>query len=107
MGRGGWLHTGDIGVIDADGYLKITDRLKDVIKTGGEWVSSLDIEDLILKQRGVREVAVIGIPRPKVDRTSSIAVVAPKEGYSMSDSEITTSSWVLATIFLNLIGRCV
>jgi fatty-acyl-CoA synthase len=49
---GGWLHTGDIGVIGADGYLKITDRLKDVIKTGGEWVSSLDIEDLIIKHPG-------------------------------------------------------
>ena len=52
---GGWLHTGDIGVIGPDGYLKITDRLKDVIKTGGEWVSSLDIEDLILRHPGVSE----------------------------------------------------
>ena len=84
---GGWLHTGDIGVIDADGYLKITDRLKDVIKTGGEWVSSLDIEDLILKHPGVREVAVIGIPDPKWTERP-LAVVAPKEGYSVSDSEI-------------------
>ncbi len=84
---GGWLHTGDIGVIDADGYLKITDRLKDVIKTGGEWVSSLDVEDLILKHPGVREVAVIGIPDPKWTERP-LAVVAPKEGYSVSDSEI-------------------
>ena len=47
--RGGYLHTGDVGVIDADGYVQITDRIKDVIKTGGEWVSSLDLEDLILR----------------------------------------------------------
>lgn len=50
---GGYLHTGDIGVIDSEGYLKITDRLKDVIKTGGEWISSLEQEDLILKHPAV------------------------------------------------------
>ncbi|HHW77838.1 MAG TPA: fatty acid--CoA ligase [Xanthomonadaceae bacterium] len=63
--RGGYLHTGDIGVIDQEGYLKITDRLKDVIKTGGEWISSLELEDLILKHPAVAETAVVGIPDPK------------------------------------------
>jgi fatty-acyl-CoA synthase len=84
---GGWLHTGDIGVIGPDGYLKITDRLKDVIKTGGEWVSSLDIEDLILKQPGVGEAAVIGIPDPKWTERP-LAVVVLKQGSSVSDCEI-------------------
>lgn len=63
--EGGWLHTGDIAVIGEDGYVRITDRLKDVIKTGGEWVSSIEIEDLILKVPGISEVAVIGVPDPK------------------------------------------
>jgi fatty-acyl-CoA synthase len=62
---GGWLHTGDIGTIDKHGYLNITDRLKDVIKTGGEWVSSLDLEDLILKHEAIADAAVIGVPDPK------------------------------------------
>ncbi len=61
----GWLHTGDIGVIDKEGYLKITDRLKDVIKTGGEWLSSLEIEDIISQHEGVSEVAVVGIADEK------------------------------------------
>lgn len=63
--HGGWLHTGDIGVIDEEGYLKITDRIKDVIKTGGEWVSSLDLESMILRHDGVAECAVIGMPDDK------------------------------------------
>ena len=84
---GGWLHTGDIGVIGPDGYLKITDRLKDVIKTGGEWVSSLDIEDLILRHPGVSEAAVIGIPDPKWTERP-LAFVVAKEGCSVSDGEI-------------------
>jgi len=63
--RGGWLHTGDVGVIDADGYLKIVDRIKDVVKTGGEWVSSLDIEDLVLRMPGISEAAVVGVPDEK------------------------------------------
>ena len=57
----GWLHTGDIGVIDTEGYLKITDRLKDVIKTGGEWISSLELEDIISRH----EVAVVGVTDEK------------------------------------------
>jgi fatty-acyl-CoA synthase len=60
--RGGWLHTGDIASQDADGFVQIRDRMKDVIKTGGEWLSSLQIEDLIARHPGVAEVAVIGLP---------------------------------------------
>jgi fatty-acyl-CoA synthase len=62
---GGWLHTGDIGVIDAQGYLRITDRLKDVIKTGGEWISSLELEDIISRHEAVSEVAVVGVADDK------------------------------------------
>jgi fatty-acyl-CoA synthase len=58
---GGVMHTGDIGVIDPDGYLRIVDRIKDVIKTGGEWVSSIQLEDLISQCRGVTEAAVIAV----------------------------------------------
>ena len=62
---GGWLHTGDIGYIDKEGYLQITDRLKDVIKTGGEWISSLELEDIICRHPAVSETAVIGVPDEK------------------------------------------
>ncbi len=59
------MHTGDIGYIDKDGYLKITDRLKDVINSGGEWISSLELEDVIGQHEAVSEVAVIGVPHEK------------------------------------------
>lgn len=62
---GGYLHTGDIGNIDEDGYLRVTDRIKDVIKTGGEWISSLALEDIIAMHPSVNEVAVIGIADKK------------------------------------------
>ena len=58
---GGYLHTNDIGVITPDGYLRVTDRIKDVIKTGGEWISSLQLEDIIMHRVGVGECAVIGL----------------------------------------------
>jgi fatty-acyl-CoA synthase len=84
---GGWLHTGDIAVIDDEGYLKITDRIKDVIKTGGEWVSSLDLEDLLLKHPEVAEAAVIGVPDPKwTERPLAVVVVEP--GSPVSEAEI-------------------
>jgi fatty-acyl-CoA synthase len=63
--RGGYLHTNDIGTINSEGYLQITDRIKDVVKSGGEWISSLAIEDLISQYPGVSEVAVIGKPDEK------------------------------------------
>jgi fatty-acyl-CoA synthase len=59
---GGYLHTGDIGSIDEMGYLQVSDRIKDVIKTGGEWISSLDLEDIIGQHPAVSDVAVIGVP---------------------------------------------
>ena len=63
--QGGWLHTGDVATLDGMGYIDIRDRIKDVIKTGGEWGSSLDLEDLISRHPAVREVAVVGIADPQ------------------------------------------
>ncbi|QKE63507.1 fatty acid--CoA ligase [Aquipseudomonas campi] len=60
--KGGWLHTGDMASIDARGVVEIKDRIKDVIKTGGEWISSLDLENLISQHPAVASVAVVGIP---------------------------------------------
>jgi fatty-acyl-CoA synthase len=77
---GGWLHTGDIGFIDEEGYLQITARLKDVIKTGGEWISSLAIEDIISQHPGVSEVAVVGIADQKWGE-SPLAKVVLKEPF--------------------------
>ena len=87
--RGGWLHTGDIAVIDAEGYVKITDRLKDVIKTGGEWISSLDLEELILRHPSVAEVAVIGMPDPKWTERP-VALVVLKAGQAADEAGIKT-----------------
>ncbi|MDD4357057.1 MAG: fatty acid--CoA ligase [Smithellaceae bacterium] len=76
--RGGWLHTGDVGYMDQEGYIQITDRLKDVIKTGGEWVSSLDLENAISLHRAVQEAAAIGIPDPKWgERPMMLVVLTP------------------------------
>src|SRR5271169_111003 len=61
----GWLGTGDVATIDPDGYVQLTDRLKDVIKSGGEWISSIEIENLVLSHPDVFEAAVIAIPDPK------------------------------------------
>jgi len=82
---GGWLHTGDLATIDADGYVKITDRLKDVIKSGGEWISSLQLEDLILRHPGVAEAAVIGVADPKWGERP-LALVVAKPGQEVSEA---------------------
>jgi fatty-acyl-CoA synthase len=76
---GGYLHTNDVGVIGPDGYLRITDRIKDVIKTGGEWVSSLEVEDVISQHRAVSEVAVIGVKDAKWgERPLALVVLKPE-----------------------------
>ncbi len=74
--RGGWLHTQDVATIDAEGYIRIKDRLKDVIKTGGEWICSLTLEDLIAGTEGIAEVAVIGVPDPRWSERPIAVVVA-------------------------------
>jgi fatty-acyl-CoA synthase len=70
-----WLRTGDVGSIDARGYVRITDRTKDVIKSGGEWVSSVELENAIARHPSVFEVAVIGIPDPRWEERPLVLVV--------------------------------
>lgn len=77
---GGYLHTQDIGHIDARGFLKITDRIKDVIKTAGEWISSLQLEDILSCHEAVQESAVIGVPDEKWGERP-VALVVLKPGY--------------------------
>jgi len=72
--QNGWLHTGDVGTIDSSYTLQIRDRIKDVIKTGGEWVSSLDIENLISQHDAVELAAVIGLPDPEWDERPHVMV---------------------------------
>ncbi len=75
---GGWLHTGDIGTLDANGYLHILDRSKDVIKSGGEWISSIALEDIILSHPAISECAVISIDHASWgERPIAIAVLKP------------------------------
>jgi fatty-acyl-CoA synthase len=77
--RSGWLHSGDVGYIDENGYLQITDRIKDVIKSGGEWISSLDLENLMSQHEAVLESAAIGIPDEKWgERPLMIVTVKPE-----------------------------
>ncbi|CAN7662059.1 fatty acid--CoA ligase [Phyllobacterium sp. LjRoot231] len=86
---GGYLHTSDIGVIEPSGYLRIVDRIKDVIKTGGEWVSSLQIEDLISQCEGVLEAAVIGVKDDKWgERPLALVVRDAATGGDLSDTQI-------------------
>ena len=70
-----WFHTGDVCKIEADGSVVITDRSKDVIKSGGEWISSIDLENAAMGCPGVAEAAVIGVPHPKWDERPLMIVV--------------------------------
>jgi fatty-acyl-CoA synthase len=87
--RGGYLHTQDVGTLDADGCLQICDRLKDVIKSGGEWVSSLQLEDLISRHPGVAEVAVVGVADESWgERPVALIVAKPEYRASMTETVI-------------------
>ncbi|MEK6245129.1 MAG: 3-(methylthio)propionyl-CoA ligase [Pseudomonadota bacterium] len=83
----GWFPTGDVATIDADGYLQITDRSKDVIKSGGEWISSIDLENIAVAHPAVQEAAVIGIAHPKWDERP-IVVVVKKAGQEVTTAEL-------------------
>jgi acyl-CoA synthetase (AMP-forming)/AMP-acid ligase II len=85
--KDGWFPTGDIAAIDADGYMQITDRLKDVIKSGGEWISSIDLENAAAGHPAVLMAAVIGVRHPKWDERPVMFVVR-KPGQRVDEGEI-------------------
>ncbi|HKH19583.1 MAG TPA: fatty acid--CoA ligase, partial [Gammaproteobacteria bacterium] len=84
---GGYLHTQDVGHIDAEGYLQITDRIKDVIKSGGEWILSLEIENLVSQHPAVSETAVIGMKDEKWGERPLVLVVQ-KAGSAVTEKAI-------------------
>ena len=83
----GWFPTGDVATIDSDGYMQITDRSKDVIKSGGEWISSIDVENIAMAHPAVAMAACIGMKHPKWDERPIIAVVK-KPGSEVSGAEL-------------------
>ena len=85
--REGWFPTGDVVNIDPDGYIQITDRSKDVIKSGGEWISSIDLENIAIAHPAIAEAAVIGVPHPKWDERP-IVVAVKKPGQDVSKAEL-------------------
>jgi len=83
----GWFRTGDMGHIDEYGYLKLVDRSKDLIKSGGEWISSVDLENALMGHPGVKEAAVIGVPHPKWQERP-LAVVVLNDGANVHAAEL-------------------
>jgi 3-(methylthio)propionyl---CoA ligase len=87
-GKGqGWFPTGDVATIDADGYMQITDRSKDVIKSGGEWISSIDLENIAIAHPAIAEAAVIGVHHAKWDERP-IVVAVKRPGHELSREEL-------------------
>ncbi|HYV56178.1 MAG TPA: AMP-binding protein, partial [Candidatus Nitrosopolaris sp.] len=83
----GWLRTGDVGTVDARGYIQITDRAKDVIKSGGEWISSVELENQLMAHPEVVEAAVVGVPDPRWDERP-LACVVLKPGVPATDETV-------------------
>tara|TARA_R110000868_G_scaffold2930_6_gene19968 strand:- start:19122 stop:20747 length:1626 start_codon:yes stop_codon:yes gene_type:complete len=83
----GWFATGDVATIDADGYMQVTDRSKDVIKSGGEWISSIELENIAVGHPGVFEAAVVGIAHPKWDERPLLVVVR-NEGSTVTREDL-------------------
>lgn len=93
----GYWRSGDVGTIDSDGYLKVTDRIKDVIKSGGEWISSIDMENLLLNHPDVAEAAVVGLPHPKWQERPFVLLV-PMSGATITLEDVRTH---LSSAFAN------
>jgi fatty-acyl-CoA synthase len=85
--EGGWLRTGDVVTIDPEGYMNITDRTKDLIKSGGEWISSVDVENVLVAHPAVMEAAVVAVPHPKWQERPLAAVVL-KESCQVTPEEL-------------------
>jgi fatty-acyl-CoA synthase len=85
--RDGWLRTGDVGTLDRQGFITLTDRAKDVIKSGGEWISSVDLENAIMAHPAVREAAVIAMPHERWAERP-LACVVLDEGASLNAGEL-------------------
>lgn len=108
----GWFRTGDMATIDEDGFIKIVDRAKDMVKSGGEWISSVDIENALMSHPGVKETAVIGLPHPKWQERPLAAVVL-KDGAAATADELRNflaqsfAKWQIpdAFVFLEAIPR--
>jgi fatty-acyl-CoA synthase len=83
----GFFDTGDVATIDPNGYMQITDRSKDVIKSGGEWISSIDLENLAVGHPDVAEAAVIGVAHPRWDERPLLILVA-KEGRALEGAAV-------------------
>lgn len=91
----GWLRTGDVGSVDAQGFVQITDRAKDVIKSGGEWISSVDLENLLMGHPKLKEACVIAVPHPKWDERP-LAVCVKKDGSDVTEQEI--KDWIATKV---------
>ena len=108
----GWFRTGDVATMDEDGYVKIVDRAKDLVKSGGEWISSVDLENTLMGHPAVKEACVVGIPHPKWQERPLAAIVL-KDGARATAEELrfflaqTFAKWQLpdAFVFLDAIPR--
>ena len=85
--RDGWLRTGDVGTLSPDGYITLTDRAKDVIKSGGEWISSVELENALMAHPAVLEACVVGVPDERWDERP-LATVVVREGASVTAEEL-------------------
>jgi fatty-acyl-CoA synthase len=83
----GWFCTGDVCTIDAEGFMKIVDRTKDMIKSGGEWISSVDLESALMDHPAIREAAVVAVSHPKWDERP-LALIICKDGHQVSAAEL-------------------
>ena len=82
----GWLRTGDVATVDADGYIRLVDRTKDLIKSGGEWISSVELENELMAHPKIREAAVIGVPHPRwSERPLACVVLEPGEEMTVAE----------------------